>query len=134
MVKLNEEMKEAFSKVRVFPVATASKDGVPNVVPIGFCMLVDDETIWIADNFMKKTLANVKENPKLSLYLWGPEVKGCFQIKGDVKVVSEGEDFQKMREVVLAKMSKAPAKNLLVVKVTDVFTCTPGPNAGDKLL
>ncbi|QSZ68320.1 pyridoxamine 5-phosphate oxidase [Methanofollis aquaemaris] len=134
MVKLNEEMKEAFSKVRVFPVATASKDGVPNVVPIGFCMLIDDETIWIADNFMKKTLANVEENPKLSLYLWGPEVKGCFQIKGDVKVVSEGEDFQKMREIVLAKMSKAPAKNLLVVKVTDVYTCTPGPDAGAKLL
>ncbi|MBP2145082.1 putative pyridoxine 5'-phosphate oxidase superfamily flavin-nucleotide-binding protein [Methanofollis sp. W23] len=134
MVKLNEEMKEAFSKVKTFPVATASKDGVPNVVPIGFCMLVDDETIWIADNFMKKTLANVKENPKLSLYLWGPEIKGCFQIKGDVKVVSEGEDFQKMREVVLSKMSKAPAKNLLAVKITDVYTCAPGPEAGDKLL
>lgn len=134
MVKLNEEMKEAFSGVKTFPVATASKDGVPNVVPIGFCMLVDDETIWIADNFMKKTLANVKENPKLSLYLWGPEIKGCFQIKGDVKVVSEGEDFQKMREVVLSKMSKAPAKNLLVVKITDVYTCAPGPEAGDKLL
>ena len=52
MVKLDEKMKTAFSKVKIFPVATASKDGVPNVVPIGFCQLVDDETIWIADNFM----------------------------------------------------------------------------------
>jgi predicted pyridoxine 5'-phosphate oxidase superfamily flavin-nucleotide-binding protein len=46
MVKLAEEVKTAFSKVKIFPVATASKDGIPNVVPMGFCRLVDDETIW----------------------------------------------------------------------------------------
>jgi len=66
MVKLNEDMKTAFSKVKIFPVATASKEGVPNVVPIGFCLLVDDETIWIADNFMVKSLANLEENPKVA--------------------------------------------------------------------
>lgn len=55
IVKLSEEMKTAFSKVKIFPVATASNDGIPNVVPIGFCQLVDDETIWIVDNFMVKS-------------------------------------------------------------------------------
>ena len=35
MAKLTAEMKEAFSKMKVFPLATASRDGVPNVVPIG---------------------------------------------------------------------------------------------------
>ena len=69
MVKLNEEMKTAFSKVKTFPVATASKEGVPNVVPIGFCLLVDDETIWIADNFMVKSLANLEENPNVAIYV-----------------------------------------------------------------
>ena len=61
MVALTEEMKAAFQAMKIFPVATASKDGWPNVVPIGFVELVDDETIWIADNFMKKTLANILE-------------------------------------------------------------------------
>jgi predicted pyridoxine 5'-phosphate oxidase superfamily flavin-nucleotide-binding protein len=133
MVKLTEEMKAAFSSVRVFPVATASKDGIPNVVPIGFCMLVGDDTIWIADNFMKKSLANLRENPKAAIYVWGADTKGCFQIKGDVSIVTEGEDFQKMREIVLAKMSQAPAKSLIVVSITEVFSCTPGPGAGDRI-
>ena len=35
MVKLTAEMKEAFGKMKVFPVATASKDGTPNVIPLG---------------------------------------------------------------------------------------------------
>ncbi|MDK2889806.1 MAG: uncharacterized protein PWR21_438 [Methanoculleus sp.] len=134
MVALTEEMKAAFSTMKAFPVATASKDGWPNVVPIGFVELVDDETIWIADNFMKKTLANVRENPKVSIYVWGPETKGCFQVKGDVEVRSEGPEFEKMQLTVRSKMAKAPAKNLLVMKIREVYECSPGPKAGEKIL
>jgi len=47
MVKLNAEMKETFGKVKLFPVATASKGGVPNVAPIAFVILVSDDTIWL---------------------------------------------------------------------------------------
>lgn len=134
MVALTEEMKAAFATIKAFPVATASKDGWPNVVPIGFVELVDDDTIWIADNFMKKTLANIRENPKISLYIWGSETKGCFQIKGDVELKMEGPEFAKMQETVRAKMAQAPAKGLMIVKIREVYTCSPGPDAGDKLL
>lgn len=134
MTALTEEIKTAFATMKAFPVATSSADGWPNVVPIGFVELVDDETIWIADNFMKKTLANIKENPKLSLYVWGPETKGCFQIKGDVELKTIGADFEKMQETVRSKMAKAPAKGLLIVKIREVFQCAAGPSAGDKLL
>jgi len=103
-------------------------------VPIGFVELVDDETIWIADNFMKKTLANVQENPKVSIYVWGAETKGCFQVKGDVVVKTEGPEFEKMQFTVRSKMAKAPAKNLLIVKIREVYECSPGPNAGEKIL
>ncbi len=134
MVALTEEMKTAFRTMKAFPVATASKNGWPNVVPIGFVELVDDETIWIADNFMKKTLANVQENPKVSINIWGPETKGCFQIKGDVVVKTEGPEFEKMQFTVRSKMAKATAKNLLIVKIREVYECAPGPNAGEKIL
>ncbi len=134
MVALTEEMKTAFRTMKAFPVATASKEGWPNVVPIGFVEIVDDETIWIADNFMKKTLANVQENPKISIYIWGPETKGCFQVKGDVEIRSSGPEFEKMQFTVHAKMAKAPAKNLLIMKIREVYECTPGPKAGEKIL
>lgn len=133
-VKLSEEMKTAFSKVKIFPVATASKDGIPNVVPMGFCQLVDDETIWIADNFMVKSLANLKENPNLAIYVWGPDTGGCFQIKGKANVIESGEKFDKMKEIVHAAKPGLPAKTLIEVTITEVFQCAPGPNAGKKLL
>jgi predicted pyridoxine 5'-phosphate oxidase superfamily flavin-nucleotide-binding protein len=134
MVKLNEEMKEAFSKVKLFPVATASKSGVPNVVPIVHVMLMSDDTIWIGDNFMKKSLANAKENPHIALYIHDPESKKCFQIKGRVEVKARGPDFEKMREIVRAKKPELPAKSLLIMKITEVFQCYYGATAGNKLL
>ncbi len=134
MVKLSEEMKIAFSKVKIFPVATASKDGVPNVVPMGFCQLIDDETIWLADNFMLKSLENLKENPNVAIYVWGPDTGGCFQIKGKVEIISSGEKFDKMKSIVHAAKPGLPAKTLIEVKITEVFSCAPGPGAGKKLL
>ncbi|AKB78783.1 pyridoxamine 5'-phosphate oxidase, FMN-binding family [Methanosarcina horonobensis HB-1 = JCM 15518] len=134
IVKLSEEMKTAFSKVKIFPVATASNDGIPNVVPIGFCQLVDDETIWIVDNFMVKSLVNLEENPNVAVYVWGPETGGCFQIKGEAEIISSGEKFDKMKGIVHAAKPGLPAKNLIEVKISEVFQCAPGPGAGKKLL
>lgn len=133
MVALTEEMKKAFRTMKTFPVATASKDGWPNVVPIKFVELVDDETIWITDNFMQKTLANVLENPKVAIYVWGPETKGCFQVKGDVVVRTEGPEFERMQSVVRSAMATAPAKSLFIVKIREIYECSPGPKAGEKI-
>jgi predicted pyridoxine 5'-phosphate oxidase superfamily flavin-nucleotide-binding protein len=134
MVALTAEMKDLFSKVKPFPVATASKKGVPNVTPIGFVLLVKDDTIWLADNFMLKTLANVKENPRAAIYLYDSESKKCFQVKGTIDVKTSGEEYEKMKKMVHDKKPGLPAKSLLVMKITEVFECMPGPSAGKKLL
>jgi predicted pyridoxine 5'-phosphate oxidase superfamily flavin-nucleotide-binding protein len=134
MVQLNDEMKAVFSKVKIFPVATASKTGIPNVAPIAFVQLVADDTLWIGDNYMVKTLANVRENPHLAIYAYDPDVKRCFQIKGRVETRTTGPDFEKMKGIIKAKNEKYPAKTLLVVKITEVFECTPGATAGKKIL
>ncbi len=135
MVKLNEAMKAAFATIKVFPFSTASKDGVPNVIPIGMCYLQeDDETIWVVDNFFNKTLANIKENPIGAIYVWGPESKGCFQIKGDIEIITSGAEYDTMYKMVKAKGEMFPARSLMKMKITEVFECKGGPGAGDKLL
>lgn len=76
MVKITEEIIEAFSNAKIVPLSTASKTGVPNVAPMGAIYLKDPETIWILDNFMNKTATNIAENPKASVYLYGDGIKG----------------------------------------------------------
>jgi hypothetical protein len=134
MVKLTAEMKEAFGKMKIFPVATASKDGTPNVIPIGIVELVNDETIWITDNFMNKTLSNLRTNPKIAMYVWGPDIKGCFQIKGVASIRESGKEYDEMRERINRKNPALPARSLIIVRITEVFECQPGPKAGSKIL
>jgi len=134
MVKLTAEMKEAFGKMKIFPVATASKDGTPNVIPIGIVELVSDDTIWITDNFMNKTLSNLRVNPKIAFYVWGPEIKGCYQVKGVAAIRSSGKEYDEMKAKINLKNPALPARSLIIVKITEVFECQPGPKAGAKLL
>jgi len=133
MAKLTDEMKAVFGKNKIFPVATASKGGVPNVAPIAFVQIVSDDTIWLGDNYMVKTLANVKENPKMAIHFWDPETKRCFQVKGAVAVKTAGPEYEKVKAMIKAKNEKFPAKSLLVLSITDVFECTPGAMAGKKI-
>jgi uncharacterized protein len=134
MVKLTAEMKEAFLKMKVFPVATASRDGTPNVIPLGIAELVDDETVWFVDNFMNKTLSNIRTNPKIAFYIWGPEIKGCFQCKGVASIRNSGKEYDAMKAKVNIKYPALPARSLVIVTITEVFECTPGQTAGSKLL
>ncbi|MDD1677144.1 MAG: pyridoxamine 5'-phosphate oxidase family protein [Methanomicrobiales archaeon] len=134
MAALTDEIKAVFAKNKIFPVATASKKGIPNVAPIAFVQLVNDSTIWIGDNYMDKTLANVRENPHAAIHFWDPETKKCFQVKGDVAVHTSGENYEKMKKMIKAKNEAYPAKSLLVLSITEVFECTPGKTAGKKVL
>jgi predicted pyridoxine 5'-phosphate oxidase superfamily flavin-nucleotide-binding protein len=134
MVRLTKEMKEVFGQQKVFAAATASKNGIPNVAPVATVQLVADDTIWIGDNYMVKTLANVKENPHLALYIWDPEKKRCFQIKGSVTVKTSGEEYEKIKARIKEKGPHYPAKGLLIVTITEVYECTPGSSAGKKIL
>ncbi len=134
MVKLTADMKEAFATMKVFPVATASRDGTPNVIPLGIAELVDDETVWFVDNFMNKTLSNLRTNPKVAFYLWGPEIRGCFQCKGVAAIKNSGPEFDAMKAKINVKNPALPARSLVIVKITEVFECKPGPKAGSKIV
>jgi predicted pyridoxine 5'-phosphate oxidase superfamily flavin-nucleotide-binding protein len=134
MVRLTADMKEAFSKMKVFPVATATKDGAPNVVPLAMVRLVDDETIWITDNFMNKSMSNLRVNPKVAIYIWGPEIKGCFQIKGVTSIKNSGPEYEEMKADLNRKRPELPGRSLVIVKITEVYECKPGPTAGAKII
>ncbi|MBP7411761.1 pyridoxamine 5'-phosphate oxidase family protein [Methanoculleus sp. 10] len=134
MVALSNEVKDIFTRTKVMPMATASKSGIPNVAPMASIQLVGDDTVWIMDNYMVKTLENLKENPVVALYFYDQESKRCFQIKGSTEVKTSGPEYEKFRNQMKAKSDKYPAKSLIVIKITDVFECTPGKEAGKKVL
>lgn len=133
MAELTQQMLDEMKKQGTFSLATASKDGVPNVVPVGMLFMGEDGNVWIVDNFFDKTLKNLKENPNASFFVWNPEAKDSYQIKGTVTIENSGADYEKAVAFAHAKKETLPAKNLVKMKVTEVYYVTPGPNAGKKV-
>ncbi len=132
MVRVTEEIKESMKGTKIAFLATASTDGVPNVVPIGAFKFLDDETLLISDQYFGKTLANLKGNPKIALVWWGE--KGGYQIKADITIHTDDEIFRQDVEWVRGIKDTLKPKSAIVGKITDVYIVKSGTDAGKKIL
>jgi predicted pyridoxine 5'-phosphate oxidase superfamily flavin-nucleotide-binding protein len=124
---LTQEMKDAIARTELFPLASSSRTGIPNVVPVKWLHVAADDVLWITDNFLHKTLANLLENPEAALYVWSPEPKLCVQIKGSVEVRTEGAEYEAMKARVRRQKPDLPAKSLVVLRIREIHDCLPGP-------
>lgn len=133
MVLITEEIKAQIEKVGVCHLITAAKSGLPNAAPMGGLWVMDDDTIWIANNFMNKSAANVRDNPQEALLVWSREIGNCIQLKGTATLESGTPEHAKMMEMMEAKKPGLPKKELLKLVVKEIYTCMPGPAAGSKI-
>jgi predicted pyridoxine 5'-phosphate oxidase superfamily flavin-nucleotide-binding protein len=131
MVKMPSEVKDVVSKQKPLPIATSDKNGKPNVVFVTMWKILDDETILIVDNFMKKTRTNLEVNPNMAIVAYDSEIKRSFQLKGNVDLETRGDRYAIAEEMARAK--NRPAKVVVVFHVKEIFDNSPGPNAGNKL-
>lgn len=135
MTVMPKEVQELFKEVKDVVFSTAGTDGQPNSCIVGMKAIIDDETVYLSDQFFKKTLVNVKANQKVAVVFWkGNE---AYELYGTARYVNEGADFEKQKVWVDAAFEQIglpiKAKGGCFVKVEDVFSSSPGPGAGDKI-
>ena len=135
MAKMTERMKELFDKVRPVVLSTASIDGIPNAVPVGAKKIIDDETILISDQFLNKTLDNMKANPHVAVTYW--EGREGYQLKGTVTIETTGKRFEETAQWIEEMSNKAgfplKSKGAIILKIEEIYAIAPGPGAGKKL-
>jgi predicted pyridoxine 5'-phosphate oxidase superfamily flavin-nucleotide-binding protein len=88
MVKLTNDIKDNLAAAKFAWLATAAKDGTPNVDAA--LRQGDDESLVLSDQFFRKTMANLQENFKGAVP-WRDD-HGGFQIK-DTTVHSSSPAF-----------------------------------------
>lgn len=109
--------------------ATAGTHGV-NVVPVSVIDVVED-SIYLYDFFMHKTIENVSSNASVSLAAWSG-LQGV-QIKADATYVQSGEVFTAAVSVMQERFPERTLRGVLVLKPTAVYDCSAQANAGQKL-
>ncbi|MBN1536453.1 MAG: pyridoxamine 5'-phosphate oxidase family protein [Anaerolineales bacterium] len=129
MAVITGEMKEVASKTQLFAIGTSSKAGEPNVVPVTFAKLLADDHIMLVDNFMAKTEANIKENPRVAVSCWffNPETKSHqgYQFKGNATFEYSGKLFDEGYQWVKSTMPPINPKAVVIVKVTEAYDLVP---------
>ena len=122
MFRFTEDMKKVVdTAVRPFIFATASKDGKPNGVPIGFVKLLSDDEFMLVDNFMQKTRQNVIENPVAAVTCWSSELHYGYQFKGKARYETSGKAFDNAMEWVKNREVPFQPKGAVIVKVDEVY-------------
>jgi len=135
MPKMTKEMQEMFNRVGIKQLATADKEGVPNVVPINFMKILDEETLLASAVFMAKTFNNLKENPVCALSIW--EGFAGYQFKGSAAILTDGPVFEETQTWTEEEGKKLGlplhSKGAIVIKITAIFSVAPGADAGKKI-
>jgi uncharacterized protein len=119
MAKINEEAKKAIETARPSLVATASKNGKPNFSAKGSIQVLDDEHITFVDVASPRTIANIRENPQISIICIDyPTRKGC-RVWGKAEIFTSGDLFDKVATVMTARRNQK-VNNVVKVTVEEV--------------
>ena len=135
MGKITQHMKDITEKTPIFIMATASRDGKPNGVPIGLARVISDDEIMLVDVFMNKTRRNIEENPLVAVSFWSHKARGGYQFKGRARVETSGKLFDDAVQWVEHKKPPFPikVKAVVIVKVDEIYSLDADKDTGVNL-
>jgi predicted pyridoxine 5'-phosphate oxidase superfamily flavin-nucleotide-binding protein len=107
MIQLTQQMRElidpALAKGTPCLVATASKDGIPNIGYKGSVMVFDDESLAYWERTHQGTLQNVEDNPQVMILFRDPASRAAWRFVGEATVHKDGP----LRDQVMARTAQA---------------------------
>lgn len=121
MARLSEEAIRAINEIGTAQVATASKAGKPNVSPKGSVRVVDGDHVIFANFRSPRTMANLRENPQISLIYLNPTTRKGVRIWGEAEIVTSGEWLDKLNAEFAARSMKCSEAVMVAVDECMVF-------------
>jgi uncharacterized protein len=115
-------------------VATASRDGEPNVTPKGTLKLKDEHHVLFADLFSLKTRKNLSENNKVAVTVADTATGKGYQLKGTAEVISSGPLFEETaKQIKKSPKGLPPLQHVVEITVEAVFDQSAGSGAGQRI-
>ena len=129
---MNDQVKKVLTD-NVWNLAT-SANGDVNVAPFAFKSILPDGRLVIANNFMQKTVANIRANEVVSISAYDPTTKEGYQVKGKAVYTEDGPIADEYKKVVEERTHGAlVCKGVVIIEVTKIYVTTPGANSGKEV-
>ena len=131
MISLTQQMRDlidpALAKGTPCLVATASKDGLPNIGYKGSVMVFDDDSLAYWERTHQGTQQNVEDNPNVMILFRDPATRAAWRFVGKATVHKAGPlRDQVMARTVQAELDRDPERRgfAVIVKVDKVLPLT----------
>ena len=124
MAKLTKEMKTMFEQ-QLSVIATATKDGTPNIGPKGSLYVFDDETLAYSEGTGQKTLKNLQQNPKVAVMVVDREKTDGYQVKGTAELLTGGDFFEQVAKRLEERKRPRP-KSVVKIRIEEIYSVKPG--------
>lgn len=92
---MSEELMQMLDENLVY-LATSTRDGKPNVVPIGLCHAINGHQLIIVDVLFNKTRKNLEENPQVAISFTDTNRWESYQLKGRAEIHTSGPIFEQV--------------------------------------
>lgn len=129
MNKLDDNVKSLLNSSKVWHISTT--DDMPNVVPVLFKTIDENDNLVLFDVFMKKTVDNIKKNGKIAITIYDLETLKGYQLKGKARYTDESALVDVGDTV--TKGFGLKTKGAVIVQVNEAVVTSPGHDNGKVL-
>jgi len=123
MVEFTNDIKNLLAKQKLGFVATVSPDNTPNLSPKGTITIWNNDLIF-ANIKSPNTIGNLQKNPSIEINVVDPISRKGYRFKGIAKIISEGEEFNKIISHYKTQGIKSEINSIVSVKVESMNEVT----------
>jgi len=114
---LTQETKDFVNKQRMGFVATIGPANKPNLSPKGTTIALDDNHLAFTGIRSDQTISNLKVNPNLEINVVDPIRRRGYRFQGTAKILSDGEEFEKILSHYRALGVKSEVKAIVLIAI-----------------
>lgn len=123
---ITKEIKEEFIQEELAYLATADKDGNPNIGPKRTMRYLDENRLIYAENTGGQHFENIKDNGRVAIaFVKRMENRG-FRLLGKATPYYDDEHLDLAQEIT----GQRPKKACMIIDIEKIYTLSSGPLAG----
>ena len=117
MPTLTQEIKDFVNKQRMGFVASIGPANKPNLSPKGTTIALDDNHLAFTGIRSDQTISNLEINPNVEINVVDPIRRRGYRFQGTAKILSEGEEFEKILSHFRTLGVKSEVKAIVLVAI-----------------
>jgi uncharacterized protein len=102
-VKLSQKEIDFLRSNELCRFATASRKGMPHVVPVSY--IWDQDYAYIVTDYGTRKLKNLRENPHAAILVDSAGTQKLLLISGPVEIIEKGEEYRRLYKLFYSKLS-----------------------------